>query len=85
MSFFETTVRSPPLFAARVARWAAWLTCVPASPLLLTCLQPQGRILNLFSRDIYVLDEVLVRTFFQFFRTLASVGGVIFIVGMGAP
>lgn len=46
---------------------------------------PQGRILNLFSRDIYVIDEVLIRTFTSFFRTLASVGGVIFIVGMGAP
>jgi ATP-binding cassette subfamily C (CFTR/MRP) protein 1 len=46
---------------------------------------PQGRILNLFSRDIYVIDEVLIRTFTSFFRTLASVGGVIFIVGLGAP
>ncbi|CED82203.1 metal resistance protein ycf1 [Phaffia rhodozyma] len=46
---------------------------------------PQGRILNVFSRDIYVIDEVLIRTFSGFFRTLASVGGVLFVIGLGAP
>ena len=46
---------------------------------------PQGRILNLFSRDIYVIDEVIVRTFSHFFSCLAAVGGVIVIIGMGAP
>lgn len=68
-------------------------------------LTPQGRILNLFSRDVYVIDEVsglstltsgalslnstlpkvLVRTFSGFFRTLASVGGVLVVIGLGAP
>lgn len=31
---------------------------------------PQGRILNIFSRDIFVVDEVLIRVFSGFFRTM---------------
>jgi hypothetical protein len=36
-------------------------------------------------QDIYVIDEVLVRTFSGFFRTAASVFSVLFVIGMGAP
>lgn len=56
-----------------------------ASSLIISSLLFPLRILNLFSRDIYVIDEVLIRTFSGFFRTLASVGGVLVIIGFGAP
>lgn len=46
---------------------------------------PQGRILNVFSRDIFVVDEVLVRVFSGFFRTMASVLGVMIVIAFGAP
>jgi ABC-type multidrug transport system fused ATPase/permease subunit len=42
-------------------------------------------ILNLFSRDIFVVDEVLVRVFSGFFRTFASILGVMGVVAFGAP
>lgn len=34
---------------------------------------PMGRIMNLFSRDQYVIDEVLIRVFSGFFRTMLVV------------
>ncbi|KAL7408757.1 hypothetical protein BDY24DRAFT_419499, partial [Mrakia frigida] len=46
---------------------------------------PQGRILNLFSRDIHVVDEVLIGVFNDVFRCFAVVGGVMVVVGYGAP
>lgn len=36
------------------------------------------RLLNLFSKDTNVIDEVLVRVFSSFFRTMASVVGTAF-------
>lgn len=38
-------------------------------------LTPTSQILNRFSRDVYVIDEVLARVFGGFFRTLAGVFG----------
>lgn len=46
---------------------------------------PIGQVLNRFSRDVYVIDEVLARTFGGFFRTLAQVAGIIVVVSSGAP
>jgi ATP-binding cassette subfamily C (CFTR/MRP) protein 1 len=46
---------------------------------------PQGRILNIFTRDINTIDDVLVRVFSGFFRTLTSVIGVIGVIAFGAP
>ncbi len=55
------------------------------SPLSFFELTPQGRILNLFSRDVFVVDEVLVRVFSGFFRTFASIMGVMVVIAFGAP
>ena len=41
------------------------------SPLSFFELTPSGRILNLFSRDIFVIDEVLVQALGSFFRTVS--------------
>lgn len=61
---------------------------------------PIGQVLNRFSRDVYVVDEVLARTFGGFFRTLAQsvffllfltrltlrrVAGIIVVVSSAAP
>ncbi|KAL7423700.1 hypothetical protein Q5752_001282 [Cryptotrichosporon argae] len=54
------------------------------SPLSFFELTPTGRILNLFSRDIFVVDEVLVMALSQFVRTAINVCGVIVIIGLGA-
>lgn len=42
------------------------------SPLSFFELTPTGRILNLFTRDIYVIDEVLVMAMGSFFRTVSQ-------------
>ena len=42
------------------------------SPLSFFELTPTGRILNLFTRDIYVIDEVLVMAMGSFFRTVSK-------------
>lgn len=41
------------------------------SPLSYFEATPQGRILNLFTRDIFVVDEVLPNSFGAFFRTVS--------------
>ncbi|KAJ9099303.1 hypothetical protein QFC21_004184 [Naganishia friedmannii] len=46
---------------------------------------PMGRVLNIFTRDIFVIDEVLVRVFSAFFRTMASVIGTLAVIAFGAP
>ena len=45
------------------------------SPMLFFETTPLGTILNRFSRDVYVIDEVLARVFGGFARTLAGVFG----------
>ncbi|KIO34137.1 hypothetical protein M407DRAFT_3597 [Tulasnella calospora MUT 4182] len=46
---------------------------------------PQGRILNLFSRDMYTVDEVLVRVWSAFFSCIATVGGIFIVIIMSFP
>ncbi|KIR43264.1 metal resistance protein ycf1 [Cryptococcus deuterogattii 99/473] len=48
-------------------------------------LTPTGRILNLFSRDIFVIDEVLIMALGGFFRTTVSVLGTVVVIALGAP
>ncbi|KAG8854878.1 hypothetical protein FRB96_007278 [Tulasnella sp. 330] len=59
------------------------LNSVLRAPLQFFESTPQGRIMNLFSRDQYVVDEVMVRVLSGFMRTLAMVAGI-FIVIVGA-
>lgn len=46
---------------------------------------PQGRVLNIFTRDMHTIDEVLVRVFSGFFRTITSVMGVLGVIAYTAP
>ncbi|MBW0487072.1 hypothetical protein O181_026787 [Austropuccinia psidii MF-1] len=46
---------------------------------------PVGVILNRFSRDVFVIDEVLARVFSSFFRTSASVISVVAVVSWTLP
>lgn len=67
------------------------------SPLSYFEATPQGRILNLFTRDIFVVDEVLPNSFGAFFRTVSlllapeliiqtmSVLAVVVVIAAGAP
>ncbi|CCA66783.1 probable YCF1-Vacuolar ABC transporter responsible for vacuolar sequestration of glutathione-S-conjugates [Serendipita indica DSM 11827] len=46
---------------------------------------PSGRILNVFSRDVYVLDQVLARVISGALRTFSSVMGTVFVVCISFP
>ncbi|PWN90969.1 hypothetical protein FA10DRAFT_230362 [Acaromyces ingoldii] len=46
---------------------------------------PTGRLLNLFSRDVNVIDEVLPRVLHGFFRTMIIVAGVMVVVTVSVP
>ncbi|GAA6005323.1 hypothetical protein JCM10207_002938 [Rhodosporidiobolus poonsookiae] len=58
---------------------------VMRSPMLFFEQTPLGTILNRFSRDIYVIDEVLARVFGGFARTLAGVFGMVAVISVSAP
>ncbi|UZJ53839.1 hypothetical protein CBS101457_003159 [Exobasidium rhododendri] len=46
---------------------------------------PTGRLLNLFSRDVNVIDETLPRVLNGFFRTMVVVVGVLVVVSVSVP
>lgn len=46
---------------------------------------PLGRILNRFSKDQYVIDEMLPRSFQGYFRTLSSVLGILLVLCSVSP
>lgn len=58
---------------------------VMRSPMSFFELTPIGTILNRFSRDIYVIDEVLARVTGGFFRTMAGVAGVVVVITASVP
>ncbi|KAK7061125.1 hypothetical protein VNI00_000861 [Paramarasmius palmivorus] len=55
------------------------------APLSYFELTPSGRILNLFSRDIYVVDQILARMFQNLFRTLATTLFIVSVIGVSFP
>ncbi|TNY24017.1 hypothetical protein DMC30DRAFT_371993 [Rhodotorula diobovata] len=58
---------------------------VMRSPMRFFETTPIGTILNRFSRDIYVIDEVLARTFGGFARTIAGVFSMIAVISSSVP
>ncbi|KAG8890737.1 hypothetical protein FRB99_003859, partial [Tulasnella sp. 403] len=73
--------------SAGVLLWVtlAMLFSVLRAPLRFFESTPQGRIMNLFSRDLYVIDEVLIRVLSGFFRTLATVAGIFLVITFSFP
>ncbi|CAE6428317.1 unnamed protein product [Rhizoctonia solani] len=63
----------------------AMLFAVVRSPLSFFEQTPMGRIMNLFSRDQYVIDEVLVRALNSFFWTFLIILGAIVVIGGTFP
>ncbi|TFY83303.1 hypothetical protein EWM64_g713 [Hericium alpestre] len=61
------------------------LYSVMRAPLSFFELTPSGRILNLFSRDVYVVDQVLARVIQSMFRTLVQCAGIIAVIGVSFP
>ncbi|KAF8317395.1 hypothetical protein DL93DRAFT_2125118 [Clavulina sp. PMI_390] len=61
------------------------LTAVLRAPLGWFERTPMGRILNLFSKDVNVVDETLPRVFQGFFRTGAVVLAILVVMGISIP
>ncbi|TFY72025.1 hypothetical protein EVG20_g1007 [Dentipellis fragilis] len=61
------------------------LYSVIRAPLTFFELTPSGRIMNLFSRDIYVVDQVLARVIQSMFRTVIQCAGIVAVIGVSFP
>ncbi|KAK2463720.1 hypothetical protein APHAL10511_004471 [Amanita phalloides] len=63
----------------------AMLDALLRAPLSFFELTPSGRILNLFSRDTYVVDQILARVIQQLCRTSAVCMSIIIVIGWSFP
>ncbi|KAG8788253.1 hypothetical protein FRC12_014784 [Ceratobasidium sp. 428] len=81
------TVSSIPrlLFGCMRLKQVQMLFAVLRSPLSFFEQTPMGRIMNLFSRDQYVIDEALIRVINAFLRTLLQIIGVVVVIGGTFP
>ncbi|THH19236.1 hypothetical protein EW146_g1884 [Bondarzewia mesenterica] len=61
------------------------LNSVIRAPLTFFELTPSGRIMNLFSRDTYVVDQILARVIQSLVRTAASCAGIVVVIGASFP
>ncbi|RDX54318.1 metal resistance protein YCF1 [Lentinus brumalis] len=61
------------------------LNAVMHAPLTFFELTPTGRILNLFSRDTYVVDMILARVIQNTVRTLATTAMILVVIGYSFP
>ncbi|KAI0272641.1 hypothetical protein BC834DRAFT_840866 [Gloeopeniophorella convolvens] len=61
------------------------LNSVIRAPLTFFELTPSGRILNLFTKDTNVVDQVLARTIQFMIRTLCSCIGIVVVIGSSFP
>ncbi|CAI6007087.1 unnamed protein product [Closterium sp. NIES-65] len=77
--FFRWCVRA----ASRIH--SAMLACVLGSPLAFFHANPIGRILNRFSADQGILDDLLPFTLFNYLQTLSLAVGAIVMVALGVP
>ncbi|KAI0763773.1 metal resistance protein YCF1 [Trametes elegans] len=63
----------------------AMLDAIMHAPLTFFELTPTGRILNLFSRDTYVIDMILARVIQNSVRTLCTTAMIIVVIGYSFP
>ncbi|KAL1677546.1 P-loop containing nucleoside triphosphate hydrolase protein [Schizophyllum commune] len=63
----------------------AMLDALMRAPLSFFELTPTGRVLNLFSRDTYVVDQVLPRLLGMTFRTFATCLAILVVIGVSFP
>ncbi|OBZ66416.1 Metal resistance protein YCF1 [Grifola frondosa] len=61
------------------------LQAVIRAPLTFFELTPTGRILNLFSRDTYVVDQILARVIQNVVRTLCVTAMIVLVIGYSFP
>ncbi|KAH7930359.1 P-loop containing nucleoside triphosphate hydrolase protein [Leucogyrophana mollusca] len=61
------------------------LDSVMRAPLSFFEMTPTGRILNLFSRDTYVVDQILARVIQNLIRTSATCASIILVIGWSFP